>query len=110
MDAERFAGKARNVVTQQAHDALFPVVRRQDGNTERNLLATSFDAEASVLRESLFVESHAAQDLDTRGNGGRRMLRKFHCIVQESVDTIADEEGFLERFNMDVRRVLRIRM
>jgi len=35
---------------------------------------------------------------------------QFHRIVQDAVDAVADEERFFERFNVNVGRILRIRM
>ena len=58
----------------------------------------------------MFVESHVGQYLDARRDGGGRMLGQLHRVVQDTVDAVANEERFFERFDVNIRCSLRTRV
>ena len=92
-------------LVEDSHDDRFAVDRREDRDAQVDVAAAGAGLDASVLRDTLLGERDFRHELEAGDNRRLEALgRPFH-LLQHAVDAETDAETFLERLEVDVRRL-----
>src|SRR5205085_10984014 len=90
---------------EHAHDNAFAMVRGNGRNAQINRFLFYFHLNASVLRQTLFRDTHrAGHDLEPADDGGLQTLRRRLHFLEDTVDAKTDAELFVERLEMNIAR------
>src|SRR5438094_787259 len=92
------------------HDDAFAMVRGNGGNAQINRFLFDLHLNASVLRQTLFRDTHrAGHDFQPADDGGLQTLWWRLHFLQNTVDAKTDAELFIERLEMDITRAKLVR-
>src|SRR5437773_1002489 len=95
---------------EHAHDNAFAMVRGNGGNAQINRFLFDLHLNASVLRQTLFRDTHrAGHDFQPADDGGLQTLWWRLHFLQNTVDAKTDAELFIERLEMDITRAKLVR-
>ncbi len=89
-------------LVENAHDDFFAEDGGHGGDAQVDLTAVGHDVHATFLRQSLFGDVHASDDLDARDHRGMHALGRFEHFAQFAVNAIANVRGVAVGFDVDV--------
>ena len=70
----------------------------------------SLHFEAAILREPVLVDFQIRHDFDARDDSRRNFFRKNHCIMEDAVNTISNNNFLFCGLDMNIGRALDNRM
>src|SRR5437870_12201198 len=96
---------------EHAHDNAFAMVRGNGGNAQINRFLFYVHLNASVLRQTLFCDTHrAGHDLQPADDGGLQTFRRRLHFLEDTVDAKTNAEFFIERLEMNITRTELVRL
>src|SRR5262249_22490710 len=87
---------------EDTHDRGLAVHRRQDADTQVEMLALDGHLDAAVLGPAFLGNVDRAHDFNTRKHRGQQTTRRTVAVDEHTVDPVADAHTVPERLDVDV--------